>query len=139
MEQVLTQEQALVELEKGYDKAEKVLRDKPRFENILEKVEKKLKAIPEIGDKLSHIPVFIQLLKSYFSNEYREIPMGTVLAIMSALVYFASPIDLIPDVIPIVGYADDAAVVVACLSLVDDDVKEFIEWRDSSKNIVIVE
>lgn len=34
------------------------------------------------------------------------------------LLYVLSPLDLIPDFIPIIGYIDDAMVVAACLALV---------------------
>src|SRR5215470_12896912 len=44
-----------------------------------------------------------------------SLPRGAKLALLAAAVYLASPIDLIPDFIPFVGYLDDvliAAVVV---------------------------
>lgn len=69
-------------------------------------------------------------MKSYnIQGEYKDVPIGTIIAIISALVYFVSPIDILPDSIPIVGYFDDAAVVAACWKLVDSDVKEYKAWR----------
>ena len=50
-------------------------------------------------------------MKSYIQGEYKDVPIGIIIAIISALVYFVSPIDILPDSIPIVGYFDDAAVV----------------------------
>lgn len=38
-------------------------------------------------------------------------PWGAVLSVFMALFYGASPIDLIPDLIPLLGFVDDAAVV----------------------------
>lgn len=131
MKDVINQEQAMVELKKGYVKAEKILSDKSKVDEILQKIEKKLKVIPNVGEKLAYIPVFGQLLKAYFYKEYTEVPLGTIIAITSALIYFISPIDLIPDVIPGIGYIDDAAVALACLSLVETDVLDFLSWRDA--------
>lgn len=37
-------------------------------------------------------------------------------AIVAALVYFLSPLDTIPDVLPIIGYTDDLAVIAATLA-----------------------
>lgn len=131
MENIITHEEALKELEKGYEKAEIILQDEDKIERLLQRLEKKLQSIPKIGDKLSHIPVFASLVKSYVKKEYTEVPIGTIVAVISALLYFVSPVDLIPDIFPGVGHIDDAAVVGACLILVDSDIKEYIKWRDS--------
>lgn len=61
--------------------------------------------------------------------EYQDAPIGTIIAILSALIYFVSPIDIVPDSIPIIGYFDDAAVVAACWGLVESDVEEYLKWR----------
>ncbi len=129
----ISNEQATKELKKGYSKAEKLING-GKLDEFLLKVEDKLKAIPNVGEKLSHIPVFISLVKSFIKKEYTEIPMGTIIAVVSALIYFLSPVDLIPDIIPGLGVIDDAAVVVACLALVDKDIVDYIKWRDENGN-----
>ena len=136
METTITNQEALKELEKGYEKAETILHDEDKIEELLQRIEKKLKAIPKIGEKLSHIPVLASLVKSYVKKEYTRIPVGTIIAVVSALVYFVSPIDLIPDFIPGAGHVDDAAVIGACLLLADTDIQEYIKWRDAhGKNL----
>ena len=40
----------------------------------------------------------------------REVPSGSKLALAAMAVYLASPVDLIPDFLPIVGYLDDLLV-----------------------------
>ena len=45
------------------------------------------------------------------------LPLGTVLSLITAIVYGASPIDLIPDVIPVLGWLDDIVAVPAFLVL----------------------
>ena len=52
-------------------------------------------------------------------------PKGTVAAIIGTLLYVLSPADLIPDVIPVVGYLDDAAVLALCLKFAKHDVDEY--------------
>ena len=130
--------QAAKELEKGYGEAEALLNNEDKLEEFIQRIENKLKVIPHIGDKLSHIPVFISLVKSYMKKEYVKPPFGTMLAIVSALLYFLVPVDFIPDIIPGLGHLDDAAVITACLCLVDSDIKEYIEWRDENgKKLVL--
>ena len=63
------------------------------------------------------------------NNLYTKVPVGTIVAIVSALIYFVSPVDFIPDFIPGIGQVDDAAVIVACLALVTADLDEYSVWR----------
>lgn len=129
MEKEFDEQKALKELEKGYKEAEKLLENEDKLERFLQRLEKKLKIIPIAGDKLAVVPVMASLLKNYAEKEYTDIPIGTIIAIISALMYFVSPIDFVPDSIPVLGYFDDAAVVAACWKLVQLDVDEYVEWR----------
>ena len=118
-------------LESGFAEAEKTLNDPDEMERFLQRLEEKLKIVPVAGGVLSNIPVFISMIRSYINKEYSDIPLGTIIAIISALLYFLSPLDAIPDGIPVFGYADDAAVIIACLNLVQSDVDEYKAWRGS--------
>ncbi len=52
-----------------------------------------------------------------------------MISIIVALIYFLSPIDLIPDTIPGAGYIDDVVVVSGCLALVRTDLEDYRIWR----------
>ena len=129
MDTNFTSEQINQQLTGGYAKAENILNDEDKMERFLQRLEKKLSNIPALGGALSEVPVMISLVKSYIRKEYTELPAGTVIAVISALIYFLSPVDLIPDFIPGVGLLDDAAVVALCLSQVKSDLDEYKEWR----------
>lgn len=122
-------------LESGYKEAEEILNDKDKLEEFLQKLENKLKIIPVAGNALASLPIMVSLIKSYIQKEYTEIPLGTIIAIISASIYFLSPVDLLPDVIPGAGYIDDAAVVAACLALVGSDIEEYKKWRENNNKI----
>ena len=53
------------------------------------------------------------LLRTYFKKEYQDAPVRTLVVIISALLYFLSPIDDLPDFIPLYGYSDDGIVLEA--------------------------
>lgn len=55
--------------------------------------------------------------------------LGSIIAIVSALIYFVSPIDLLPDSIPVLGYVDDVAVFAFVWNMVEDDVEEYKKWQ----------
>lgn len=138
MQNVFDEHKAQEELEKGYEQAKKMLNDHDKFERFLQRLENKLKVIPIAGEKLSYIPIMVSLLRSFFKKEYTDIPIGSIIAITSALIYFVSPFDLVPDSIPVLGYFDDAAVVLACWKLVESDVKEYIKWREDNGLVISI-
>lgn len=124
------------ELKKRYKKAKRIIQNAEEAERFLQKLEKKLKKVPFAGDTLADIPVMISLVKSYTSKEYTDIPVSCIISVVSALIYFLSPIDIISDYIPFVGYIDDAAVIKFCTQLAQNDIKKYKQWRfDNGKAI----
>lgn len=131
LEKPLTEKKLKEIMDKESDNAKILLEDTDKLEHFLEKLEQKLKKVPLAGTHLSYIPVFVSLIKSYIKKEYTEIPTGSIIAIVACLIYFVSPIDLIPDTIPGVGYADDAALIAFALSMVESDIEDYKEWKKS--------
>ena len=134
----IDEEQALDELENGYDMAEELLKDTDKTEEFLNRLENKLKLIPKIGETLSMVPVLISLVRNYIRKEYTTVPLGTIVAVLSALIYVFSPVDLIPDSIIGAGLIDDALVVSSCIKLVGSDVYEYQKWREKNKKVIDV-
>jgi len=54
----------------------------------------------------------------------------TIAAIIGSLLYIFSPIDLIPDLIPVAGLLDDAAVLGLCLNGISADLKNYSAWKN---------
>ena len=71
----------------------------------------------------------ISLLKDYSTGRYPDLPWTTVASITAAIAYFVSPIDLIPDFIPILGYLDDAYVIKLCIDAVQSDLNKYLAWK----------
>ncbi|MCX7207272.1 MAG: YkvA family protein [Proteobacteria bacterium] len=62
-------------------------------------------------------------LKMYYSAIDSDTPVWAKTTIIAALGYFISPIDAVPDVIPVVGYTDDLGILVAALSATAAHIK----------------
>jgi len=138
MENGFDEQKAQKELEKGYEPAEKLLSEHDKIEKFLQRLEKKLKVIPLAGDRLAKIPIMVSLIRSFVKKEYTDIPIGSIIAVTSALIYFVSPIDILPDSIPFLGYIDDAAVVAVCWELVESDIEEYVKWREDNDMVLNV-
>lgn len=61
-------------------------------------------------------------------------PARVRLILISALAYFVLPIDAVPDLLPIIGFADDAAVIAAALAAVASEMKP--EHREQARRIL---
>ena len=59
------------------------------------------------------LPDVLRLVRRLASD--RTLPRGIRVRLALLLAYLALPVDLIPDVIPVIGYADDAIIVIAVL------------------------
>ena len=50
-------------------------------------------------------------------------PCGTSDVIVAAIAYFILPVDAIPDVLPVIGFTDDAAVLATAIKLVASHIR----------------
>lgn len=63
-------------------------------------------------------------LKMYYAALDADTPAWAKVAIIGALGYFISPVDAIPDMIPVAGYADDLGVLTAALATTAAHIKD---------------
>lgn len=123
----MNEKDAEEELKKG---AKRITEDD--LNKVIEKqaeIEKKFKANGPLGRYIEDVKLLFSMLKDYMNGKYRGIPFYSIAAVAAALLYVLSPIDLIPDFIPVVGYIDDALVVSVCLMWVEQDLHNYKEWK----------
>ena len=89
-----------------------------------------------IPDSLEGLWQDIRLLFGMISDVVRgryKLPNRTIAAVAFTLLYFVNPFDLIPDVIPVVGYIDDAFIVSLCLKFIGTDLEKYRKWIQKEK------
>jgi uncharacterized membrane protein YkvA (DUF1232 family) len=69
--------------------------------------------IVSMRDALRMVPDVLRLVRRLASDN--SMPRGLRIRLLLLLVYLASPIDLIPDFIPVLGYADDLIIIALVL------------------------
>lgn len=83
-----------------------------------------------VGTVLSEkVTTLARMIKSYVSGDYKIIPWGSIVKMIAVLLYFVSPIDLIPDFIPVLGLTDDFALIMWLFSSLADDFENFEAWE----------
>jgi len=90
-----------------------------------------------MSDFQTNVQLLIRMVRAYASGEYKGLPWKSILSIVAVLIYFVSPIDLIPDFLPIIGITDDVALVVWLVKTFSGDIQKFGEWEKRKKTINI--
>lgn len=67
------------------------------------------------------------MIRASISGEY-PLPAWAI-AIIGAIIYVVSPIDAVPDFIPVAGWLDDGAVVAAAVKALEEVIKAFIKYK----------
>lgn len=75
------------------------------------------------------IGLLSRLVKAYASGEYRQVSTKTIVSVLASLIYFVSPLDFIPDVLPFVGFADDIALLVWVFNSLQSELINFRSWE----------
>jgi uncharacterized membrane protein YkvA (DUF1232 family) len=66
----------------------------------------------------AQLPFAEDLLAAYYCAFDRDTPLQVKAALLGALAYFVLPFDAVPDVLPFLGFADDAAILATALRMV---------------------
>lgn len=86
-----------------------------------------------LGKQFENFKLMWSLLQDYWAREYTDVPWKLIAAIGFAVAYLVSPIDVIPDFIPFVGFVDDAAVFALVISAFQAELDEYKEWKKTHK------
>ena len=131
-----TLDQAQEMLNKGISEAQNFVTDPSKMDALLVQLEEKLKTIPTVGETLADLPLMIAMIKAWITKEYTVVSTKVIACLVGGILYLVTKKDLIPDSIPVLGIADDLAVLGLALKLSEPELKAFAEWR-ASRNIQV--
>ena len=84
------------------------------------------------------ISTFFKMVAAILHRQYK-MPWQTLFWAVICLVYFMSPIDLLPDMLPMLGIADDGAFIVFILTLLHKDLATFRQSQEDKSNVIEAE
>jgi uncharacterized membrane protein YkvA (DUF1232 family) len=106
----------------GFEPAERLAKDR---ESVRRRFWIKFKRV------MSQLPFAENLLAAYYCAFDRQTPRQVQVALLGAIAYFILPFDFIPDMLPIFGFTDDAAVLATAIRLVASHITP--EHRDAAR------
>jgi uncharacterized membrane protein YkvA (DUF1232 family) len=80
----------------------------------------------------ARLPFAEDLLAAYYCAFDQATPAHVKAALLGALAYFVMPFDFMPDILPLLGFADDAAVLLTAVRMVAAHLRP--EHRDAARD-----
>ena len=106
----------------GFEPADKLAQDS---ESVRRRFWTKFKRV------MAQLPFAEDLLAAYYCAFDRETPRHVQAALLGALAYFILPFDFLPDMLPILGFTDDAAVLATAIRMVASHITT--EHREAAR------
>lgn len=104
-------------------------------EDDLEKVRKDSATAEEksakLGEQFESFKLTWGLLQDYWAGNYKNVPWKLLASIGFAVTYLVSPLDIIPDFLPVLGFVDDAAVFALVVSSFQSELDAYKEWKNN--------
>lgn len=88
----------------------------------------------KLGSKAADIKLLWNMMIDYKEGRYPNVPWRLIGSIVFAFVYLLMPVDVIPDIIPILGFTDDIAVFGLVLKSFEHDIEAYKAWREEHRD-----
>jgi len=89
---------------------------------------------PKFRRFAARLPFAEDLVAAYFCAFDRATPRHVQVALIGALAYFVLPFDFVPDMLPLIGFTDDAAVLATAIRLVSAHIGP--QHRNAARRII---
>ena len=113
----------------SYEQAEEILENPDKVEKLLKKMRRKLEKLPFCKDQLMALPKMALMVHSFIHKQYTKAPVASIISIIAAIAYFVMPFDVIPDILPFVGFLDDIGMIAFVMNQVGKELDEYMDWR----------
>ena len=114
--------------------AKSYVNDPQRLGALFQEAAKQAKSLPKdsFKDTWPYLQTMLRLIRAYHRGEYRAAPETTLVVIVAAIIYVVSPLDVIPDAIPAIGFLDDATILTLALQRTKQDLDDFMVWETAA-------
>lgn len=132
-QQILHQAKALY-----FKKAEEIAASQIKIKRLLQQVSLKVQQLidsPAVAEIRRQLDVFIRMLTAHVKGKYKGLSNRSLGLLVLGLFYFALPLDLVPDFIPLIGYVDDLSVLLGIFKSLQTDIEQFLVWESEQTDL----
>ncbi|UYO54232.1 YkvA family protein [Rhodopseudomonas palustris] len=97
----------------GFEPADRLAQDP---EQVRRRFWRKIKSVAV------RLPFVEDILAAYYCAFDRQTPRHVQIALLGAIAYFVLPFDFLPDILPVLGFTDDAAILATALRMVASNI-----------------
>lgn len=83
----------------------------------------------KLKEVASNLGSIIGYVRDVATGRYKGYSVGKLALAIATLIYIVNPLDVIPDITPIIGFADDAALVAWTFSQLQEELAAYRRWR----------
>jgi len=136
----LNRQQILDFFRKSENRATVILKDKSKAnKTIKDALGKAITNKGALDGVWAKMVLLFGVVKDYVNGDYTEIPKRSIVAILGGLIYFLSPVDIVPDFVPFLGFIDDIFILNLVYKQVINDLEKYKEWKDSQVQIIDID
>ena len=77
--------------------------------------------------------VLCRMVAAWSSGKYRPLPWKSLVLALAGILYFLNPIDISPDVIPGIGFLDDAGMLALVVNSIRNDLRRYLDWEAAGR------
>jgi uncharacterized membrane protein YkvA (DUF1232 family) len=114
-----------------WEKAQEIAGEDGKLQKLLIQVRDRLDKVahnPKVQEAIEPIMVFKRMIQAHRNGQFK-VSNKTLGLIVLGLVYFITPLDIIPDFLPLIGFADDLSVLIAIYNSVKHELDSFKAWE----------
>ncbi len=122
------------EFAKAVESAKSYVENPQRLQPLFEEAAKQAVSMPKepFAETWPYFQAMLRLIRAYSQGNYRDVPESTLVVIIAAIIYVVSPLDVIPDALPALGYLDDATVLALAARRARQTLDDFMLWETTA-------
>lgn len=107
-------------------------RSKDKLDKLIDDFVKEANKVPGAGTLAADVVLWKAMCADIMNGSYNRVPYKTIIETICVMIYLVCPINLSFEIVPIVGQADDVALVALIAKSMHDDVQDYKKWRNDT-------
>ena len=117
-------------------RAQRIISDPERMERLAKDSFSLIRGKKKFSEVQSEAVLLINMVKDTVKGRYKGLGKKNVTMIVAGLLYLVNPMDIVPDFIFGIGFADDLGVLVYVISRLSEEIARYRQWKKPQKEEV---